>query len=482
MPREIISVQIGQCGNQLGMRWWDVMLQESKTHPPDEPTQGSRPSSSTPRARASAPAFNASRLKARCVAVDMEQGVLHSMLRGPLQGLFDSNFFVSDVSGAGNNWAVGHMEYGDQYIDSITETVRRQVEQCDCIQAFFVMHSLSGGTGSGLGTRVLGMLEEEFPHVFRISPVVLPSLVDDVVTAPYNACFALKELIEHADCVLPLDNDALARMADTALGKGKNGTQGPSSDALAEAAAKKKSGKGDFTAAMPTSTKGLPYESMNGLVAQMLSNITCGMRFPGPLNMDVNEITTNLVPYARLNMLVPSLAPLRLNQKSSTGGARSVDAMISACLSKEHRFVDLPATNNQFTSLATALIARGPQITVGDLRRNIHALHDKLMLPYWNQDGFKTAICGVSPLGHTNSILMLSNNCGIAGKIEGIYKKFMKLYSVRSHVHHYESYLTLQYFESASEVIRSTIEDYQYLDTAVTPRDVPRSMKDLLLY
>lgn len=427
-------------------------------------------------------AFSAARLKARCVAVDMEQGVLQSMLRGPLQKLFDSTFFVSDVSGAGNNWAVGHMEYGDKYIESITDTVRRQVEQCDCIQAFFVMHSLSGGTGSGLGTRVLGMLEEEFPHVFRISPVVLPSVVDDVVTAPYNSTFALKELIEHADCIVPIDNDALARMADTAMGATKHSFAQKEAPATPSGQKMPKK-KGEFTAARPTDTKGLPYDSMNGLVAQMLSNLTCAMRFPGPLNMDINEITTNLVPYARLNMLVPSLAPLRLNQKSITGGARSVDSMITACLSKEHRFVDLPSVNTQYTSLATALIARGPQITVGDLRRNIHVLHDKLQLPYWNQDGFKTAICGVSPLGHTNSMLMLSNNCGIAGKVQGIYNKFMKLYSVRSHVHHYESYLTMQYFEAASEVLRTTIEDYQFLDgSSEAPKNAPRSLKDLLYY
>lgn len=488
MPREIVNIQVGQCGNQLGLRWWDVMLQECKTHPQHldarhsvfyESSNGKEadagegaPVNRPGRTDKVAPqtTFNANNLKARCVAVDMEQGVLQSMLRGPLNRLFDSTFFVSDVSGAGNNWAVGHMEYGDRYIDSITETVRRQVEQCDCIQAFLVMHSLSGGTGSGLGTRVLGMLEDEFPHVFRISPVVLPSDVDDVVTAPYNSCFALKELIEHSDCILPLDNDALSRMADTALGKTKL--------ALPE----KESGKKSFTAAMPTDTKGLPYDSMNGLVAQMLSNLTCAMRFPGPLNMDINEITMNLVPYPRLNMLVASLAPLRLSQKSVAGGARSVDAMISSCLSKEHRFVNLSTSTSQCTSLATALIARGPQITVGDLRRNIDSLHDRLYLPYWNPDGFKTAICGVSPLGHTNSMLMLSNNCGVAGKLSSIYGKFMKLYSVRSHVHHYESYLTLQYFDSTAEVVRNTIDDYQYLNQVETPRDIPRSMKDLLYY
>lgn len=32
---------------------------------------------------------------------------------------------------------------------------------------------------------------------------------DDVVTSPYNSILASQQLIEHADCVFPLDNHAL---------------------------------------------------------------------------------------------------------------------------------------------------------------------------------------------------------------------------------------------------------------------------------
>jgi len=34
------------------------------------------------------------------------------------------------------------------------------------------------------------------------------------------------------------------------------------------------------------------------------------MRFEGTLNVDLNEITMNLVPYPKLHFLVPGLAPL----------------------------------------------------------------------------------------------------------------------------------------------------------------------------
>lgn len=69
------------------------------------------------------------------------------------------------------------------------------------------MMLLSAGTGSGLGTRVLGLLEEEFPEVCRIVTAVYPSADDDdVITSPYNSVLAMSELTEHADCVLPVEN------------------------------------------------------------------------------------------------------------------------------------------------------------------------------------------------------------------------------------------------------------------------------------
>jgi tubulin epsilon len=28
MPRELVTVQVGQCGNQIGCRFWDIALRE----------------------------------------------------------------------------------------------------------------------------------------------------------------------------------------------------------------------------------------------------------------------------------------------------------------------------------------------------------------------------------------------------------------------------------------------------------------------
>ncbi|RHY34678.1 hypothetical protein DYB32_000759 [Aphanomyces invadans] len=73
---------------------------------------------------------------------------------------------------------------------------------------------MGGGTGSGLGTYILGLLEDHYPDAFRFTTAIFPSADDDVITSPYNSMLALRELTDHADCVLPIENEALYDMLE----------------------------------------------------------------------------------------------------------------------------------------------------------------------------------------------------------------------------------------------------------------------------
>ena len=66
--------------------------------------------------------------------------------------------------------------------------------------------------------------EDNFPEVYRFTTSVFPSEDDDVVTSPYNSMLALNKLCEHADCVLPVDNQSLIDIVNklTVNTKGKN--------------------------------------------------------------------------------------------------------------------------------------------------------------------------------------------------------------------------------------------------------------------
>ena len=49
---------------------------------------------------------------------------------------------------------------------------------------------IGGGTGSGVGSYIVSMLEDLYPEVYRFSTCVFPTEDDDVVTSPYNAILA----------------------------------------------------------------------------------------------------------------------------------------------------------------------------------------------------------------------------------------------------------------------------------------------------
>lgn len=77
-----------------------------------------------------------------------------------------------------------------------------------------LMHSIAGGTGSGLGSFVLERLNDKFPKKLIQTYSVFPNAQEgDVVVQPYNAMLTLKRLTNHADSVVVLDNGALARIA-----------------------------------------------------------------------------------------------------------------------------------------------------------------------------------------------------------------------------------------------------------------------------
>jgi tubulin gamma len=77
-----------------------------------------------------------------------------------------------------------------------------------------LMHSIAGGTGSGLGSFLLERLNDKFPKKLIQTYSVFPNAQEgDVVVQPYNSLLTLKRLVNHADSVVVLDNGALARIS-----------------------------------------------------------------------------------------------------------------------------------------------------------------------------------------------------------------------------------------------------------------------------
>ena len=93
-----------------------------------------------------------------------------------------------------------------------------------------LMHSIAGGTGSGMGSFLLENLNDAFPKKIIQTYSVFPNLVpfflllllsqdsgSDVVVQAYNSIPTARRLIQHADAVVVLDNASLNSLATDRL-------------------------------------------------------------------------------------------------------------------------------------------------------------------------------------------------------------------------------------------------------------------------
>lgn len=70
----------------------------------------------------------------RAILLDLEPGTMDSVRSGPYGELFRPDNFVFGQSGAGNNWAKGHYTEGAELVDAVLDVVRKEAENCDCLQ------------------------------------------------------------------------------------------------------------------------------------------------------------------------------------------------------------------------------------------------------------------------------------------------------------------------------------------------------------
>jgi tubulin beta len=236
---EILHIQGGQCGDQIGSKFWEVVCDGHGI----DPTGQYVGTSDLQLGRLNVYYSEAScgRFVPRAVLMDLEPGTMDAVRTGPYGQIFRPDNFVFGQSGAGNNWAKGHYTEGAELIDSVLDVVRKEAENCDCLQGtsfvrpdlptsygflvrllsvcltsstpwlgFQVCHSLGGGTGSGMGTLLISKIREEFPDRMMLTFSVFPSpKVSDTVVKPYNATLSVHQLVENADECMVLDNEAL---------------------------------------------------------------------------------------------------------------------------------------------------------------------------------------------------------------------------------------------------------------------------------
>ena len=117
MPRQFMTLQFGQCGNQIGTEFWKKICQEHGINPEGRLNEaaakhGNKLNNREERKDVFFYQSDDSRYIPRAILVDLEPRVINNIQHSEYKKLYNiENMFISKSGGgAGNNWAVGYDE------------------------------------------------------------------------------------------------------------------------------------------------------------------------------------------------------------------------------------------------------------------------------------------------------------------------------------------------------------------------------------
>ncbi|KRX06580.1 Tubulin/FtsZ, GTPase domain [Pseudocohnilembus persalinus] len=244
-----LFIEIGQCGNQIGLQLMDYLEQSSNQHE----------NSYTQR--------NDHNIY-HSIMIDTEPKILRPILENKKKyNYIDSKNIIYCQHGRGNNWALGFMDAkiqqkkklqklqerelkfnrfslkpkslldvtynmnvntnqyqadsknnvpteqllkeNSQVIENCVDIARKEIEKTDYFMGIQMIQSLGGGTGSGLGSRLLEEFRNIFDDVYITNTVIFPSKSGETTLQHYNTILTLAQLQTYSDSVVYFQNDKI---------------------------------------------------------------------------------------------------------------------------------------------------------------------------------------------------------------------------------------------------------------------------------
>lgn len=428
--REIVHLQVGQCGNQIGSKFWEVISEEHGITPTG--TYNGDSELQLERIQVYYNQAAGGHYVPRAVLVDLEPGTMDAIKSGVYGKIFRPDNFVYGQSGAGNNWAKGHYTEGAELVDVIMDVVRRESENCDCLQGFQLTHSIGGGTGSGMGTLLISKIRDEYPDRIMNTFSVVPSpKVSDTVVEPYNAILSVHQLIENTDETYCIDNEALYDICHRTL-----------------------------KLATPT------YSDLNHIVSATMSGVTTCLRFPGQLNADLRKLAVNMVPFPRLHFFMPGFAPLT-SRNSIQYRSLTVPELTQQMFDAKNMMVACDPRHGKY--LTVAAIFRG-QMSMKEVdEQMVNAQKNTDHYVEWIPNNVKTAVCDIPPKGLKMSGTFIGNTTAIQGLFKRISEQFSSMFRRKAFLHWYtgEGMDEMEFSESGSNVTDVISEYQQYQEAGI---------------
>lgn len=209
------------------------------------------------------------------------------------------------------------------------------------------------------------------------------------------------------------------------------------------------------------------YVNLNRIIGQIVSALTCSLRFDGSLNVNMAEFQTNLVPYPRVHFPLVSYAPLQALPNGSHTNFR-VQHLTKQCFEPSHQMLKCNVERGKY--MAICMLYRG-KVEPRDIIVATQEVKKRVIrFVNWCPTGFKIGINHQPPvvvpgsgLFYRNAaVCSIANTTAVGESWARINYKFDLLFSKRAYVHWYLSEgMDEQEFIDARENLAALEKDYE---------------------
>ncbi|XP_037950225.1 tubulin gamma-1 chain-like [Teleopsis dalmanni] len=435
MPTEIITLQLGQCGNQVGFEFWKRLCLEHGIQPNGKMVEDAGEIHD----RKDIFFYQAddNRYVPRAILLDLEPRVISTIKSSEYAKLYNvENIYLSKHGGgAGNNWASGYSQ-GGKLGDGIFDTIDREVENADLLEGFAICHSIAGGTGSGVGSYILEQLADRYPKKLVQTYSVFPNQdeISEVVVQPYNSLLTLKRLSQCADNVIVVDNTALNRIAVERLR-----LENPS------------------------------FTQINKLVSIIMTTSTATMRYPSYMYNTLCEVMAPLIPIPNLHFLMTGYTPLCIDNVQAIRKTSLLDVM-RRLLQPSSMMVSCEADKSNVHRLIGNLNIIQGEVNPLDLNKCLQRMREREMVKFieWAPAGLEIAFARNSSFIHNDhkvSGLLMANNTCISSVFTRALARYDKLRKRGAFLDQFKRIEVfeenLQEFDDAREVLEGLAKEYE---------------------
>ncbi|XP_064646130.1 tubulin delta chain-like [Lineus longissimus] len=407
-----VVVQVGQCGNQVGQQFWKHVLHD-KQQVENNSSVYVHPDG-----------------KFRSVNIDAEPKVVRRLMKDAKKSNFRESNIIVGRQGCGTNWAIGYhgvRTEHDKLISSCVEGLRKEIERCDTFCGVIMMHSLSGGTGSGLGSHLAEVIRDEYPMNYLLSGVVAPYKSGESPLQHYNTLLTTAHLQRYSDGIILFQNDEVLYQLS------------------------KKSRDGGV---------GISFSKMNEQIASCL----CGTVLPIDTLSPKRYHSIGIEPWELVRSVcpMPSMKFIYTNQVSRN--KCSWDNLTTALLNSHNRY---NKNGEPYRTLSNLVIVRGDRNNTFPSYTN--KMEEKIKLAYntvkWNPfpvDFWRGSHNTLGAMKDSTSLTLASNNSNIVEYLEDILEKSRAKYDARAYLHWYWKHgCTGDDFEDAFTTLQTIVDDYK---------------------